>query len=321
MTTKYVYLFHEGDKDQKDLLGGKGANLAEMTNLGPARASRLHDHHRSLQRLHAGRHAAPRRPDGPGEARRSRPSKRRPARSFGDPTNPLLVSVRSGAKFSMPGMMDTVLNLGLNATTLHGLIAGYRRRALRLRRLSPLHHDVLRHRAGAGAQEVRPHLQRGEEVRRCHRGLAPDARRAEGRRRSLQGAREVRDRQRLPGRPDAAARAGDPRRLQLVEQRARVPATARSSTSRTTSAPRSTSRRWSSATWAPTPAPASPSRATPRRASSKISGEYLMNAQGEDVVAGIRTPSDDRATRAATIPRSTSSSPTSARRSRSTTTR
>ena len=68
-------------------------------------------------------------------------------RKLGDPADPLLVSVRSGAKFSMPGMMDTVLNLGLNDKSVKGLAAVDRRRALRLRLLPPLHLDVRPHRA------------------------------------------------------------------------------------------------------------------------------------------------------------------------------
>ena len=131
MSKKYVYLFHEGHKDQKDLLGGKGANLAEMTNLGPAGAARLHHHDRGLQRVHEARHAAPRRADGRGAAALATTEARRRASASATPQTPLLVSVRCGAKFSMPGMMDTVLNLGLNEQTLHGLVAAHRRRALR----------------------------------------------------------------------------------------------------------------------------------------------------------------------------------------------
>ena len=68
-------------------------------------------------------------------------------RRLGDPADPLLVSVRSGAKFSMPGMMDTVLNLGLNDKSVKGLAAATERRALRLRLVPPVHLDVRAHRA------------------------------------------------------------------------------------------------------------------------------------------------------------------------------
>ena len=88
-STKWVYDFSEGSKDQKDLLGGKGANLAEMTNLGPARPARLHDHHRRLPllpgaRRHARRSSTPRSPSTWPRSRRpwARPSATRPTRCW-----------------------------------------------------------------------------------------------------------------------------------------------------------------------------------------------------------------------------------------------
>ncbi len=116
---KLVYDFTEGNKDLKDLLGGKGANLAEMTNLGlpvppgftiTTEACRYYLEHGSL-------------PDGL-EAEISaslRDLERKMGRQLGDHADPLLVSVRSGAKFSMPGMMETVLNIGLSDESVHGL--------------------------------------------------------------------------------------------------------------------------------------------------------------------------------------------------------
>jgi pyruvate,orthophosphate dikinase len=122
MTQKWVYLFTEGNKDMRDLLGGKGAGVAEMTRAGLpvppgftitteacnaffAAGKQLPDGlwEQVLDALHATEAAVGRR--------------------FGDPADPLLVSCRSGAKFSMPGMMDTVLNIGLNPDTLRGLAA------------------------------------------------------------------------------------------------------------------------------------------------------------------------------------------------------
>src|SRR3954463_7621881 len=118
-TQKFVYDFAEGNRDLKDLLGGKGANLAEMTNLGlpvPAGftitteacqryltdgeqveglAAEIDEHLAALENAMG--------------------------RRLGDPADPLLVSVRSGAKFSMPGMMETVLNVGLNDASVEGL--------------------------------------------------------------------------------------------------------------------------------------------------------------------------------------------------------
>lgn len=125
MSEKYIYFFGEGKAEgtgqMKDLLGGKGAGLAEMTNLGvnvppgftiSTRVCTLYNEHgkkvpdfisaeqkKYLERL-----------------------EKTLGKKLGDPGNPLLVSVRSGAKFSMPGMMDTILNLGLNDQTVEGLV-------------------------------------------------------------------------------------------------------------------------------------------------------------------------------------------------------
>ncbi|SHL03424.1 pyruvate, phosphate dikinase [Actinacidiphila paucisporea] len=118
---KFVYDFTEGNKDLKDLLGGKGANLAEMTNLGlpvppgftiTTEACRVY--------LESGAEPAALRDEVSAhlEALEKRMGKR-----LGQADDPLLVSVRSGAKFSMPGMMDTVLNIGLSDASVAGLAA------------------------------------------------------------------------------------------------------------------------------------------------------------------------------------------------------
>ena len=116
---KFVYDFTEGNKDLRDLLGGKGANLAEMTNLGlpvPPGFTLTTDACRFY--LEHGRV-----PEGLDEevTRHLRALEQAMGRGLGDPADPLLVSVRSGAKFSMPGMMDTVLNIGLSDESVAGL--------------------------------------------------------------------------------------------------------------------------------------------------------------------------------------------------------
>jgi pyruvate,orthophosphate dikinase len=117
---KRIWLFEEGNASMRDLLGGKGAGLAEMSRVGlpvppgftitTAVCNEYSAHGRTF-------------PTGlMGEVRRALGVvERKMGKRFGDPATPLLVSVRSGAKFSMPGMMDTVLNLGLNDETLRGL--------------------------------------------------------------------------------------------------------------------------------------------------------------------------------------------------------
>ncbi len=117
--TKYVYDFSEGNKDMKGLLGGKGANLAEMTNMGlPVPHGFTITTEACLAYLE--RNALPPGLDGEVEEHLTR-LEQTMGKRLGDPDDPLLVSVRSGAKFSMPGMMDTVLNLGLNEDSLKGL--------------------------------------------------------------------------------------------------------------------------------------------------------------------------------------------------------
>ena len=118
--TKYVYDFSEGNKDMKDLLGGKGANLAEMTNMGLPVPPGFTITTEACLTFLANGGAAP--PEMLGEAGEHLGHLQETmGRNLGDPDDPLLVSVRSGAKFSMPGMMDTVLNLGLNDESVKGL--------------------------------------------------------------------------------------------------------------------------------------------------------------------------------------------------------
>lgn len=116
---KYVYDFSEGNKDLKDLLGGKGANLAEMTNLGlpvPPGFTITTDACRTY--MTSGVLPPELRVEVTMAVRRLEDAI---GRSLGDFHDPLLVSVRSGAKFSMPGMMETVLNVGLNDASVQGL--------------------------------------------------------------------------------------------------------------------------------------------------------------------------------------------------------
>ena len=118
---KYVYSFNEGSKEMKELLGGKGANLAEMTKIGlpvpfgftvtTEACNKYYEDGEKIEESIVDEIFTKM-----GELEQV------VDKSFGDPNNPLLVSVRSGSVFSMPGMMDTVLNLGLNDDTVKGLI-------------------------------------------------------------------------------------------------------------------------------------------------------------------------------------------------------
>ena len=104
----------------------------------------------------------------------------RMGKKLGDADNPLLVSVRSGAKFSMPGMMDTILNLGLNDETVKALAGQDQQPALRLRLLPPLHPDVRQRGAGHRQGRFRRRLRRPEEEGQGQARHRPDRRRSEG---------------------------------------------------------------------------------------------------------------------------------------------
>ncbi len=119
---KWVYLFSEGNAKMRDLLGGKGAGVAEMTNAGlpvppgfTITTEACNEYYRDGKQFPAGLWDQ--------ALAALRTVEEQTGKTFGDPENPLLVSVRSGAKFSMPGMMDTVLNLGLTDETVKGIIA------------------------------------------------------------------------------------------------------------------------------------------------------------------------------------------------------
>ncbi len=121
MAQKYVYHFREGNKDMKALLGGKGANLAEMTGIGlPVPpgftvTTEVCNHYSAHGDYPEGLAAQV-------DAALAL-LEQDTGKKFGDPSDPLLLSVRSGARASMPGMMDTILNLGLNDTTVQGVVA------------------------------------------------------------------------------------------------------------------------------------------------------------------------------------------------------
>ena len=120
MSKKFVYRFQEGDADMRELLGGKGANLAEMTRLGmpipqgfTVTTEACNDYYANGQKISEEIQA---------EIKATlRNLEEETGKKFGDPVDPLLVSVRSGARASMPGMMDTILNLGLNEESTAGM--------------------------------------------------------------------------------------------------------------------------------------------------------------------------------------------------------
>jgi pyruvate,orthophosphate dikinase len=156
MTKKWVYLFTEGNKDMRELLGGKGAGLAEMTKAGlPVPPGFTVTTEACLAYYSEGNKF----PAGMWDQVKASmaATEKQTGKRYGDPKNPLLVSVRSGARVSMPGMMDTVLNVGLNAETLKGLavLSGNERFAYdSYRRLISMYGRTVKHIDGAEFEAI-----------------------------------------------------------------------------------------------------------------------------------------------------------------------
>ncbi len=289
----------QGRAEMKNLLGGKGANLAEMASLGiPVPAgftittevcTHYYQHERTYPAtLHAevGRALA-------------RVEKTMDAR-FGDPANPLLVSVRSGARRSMPGMMETVLNVGLCSKTIPGLIAKTRNPRFvydAYRRLIMMYSDVVMEKAAgiepAEGKGIRQQLDRMlGETKRAH-GRATDADLTEGELRELVERFKQRVREVLGSEfPD------DPK-LQLWGGIGAVFASWNGKRAISYRRIEGIPDEWGTAVtvqamvfgnMGPTSATGVAFTRNPATGENKFYGEWLINAQGEDVVAGIRTP-------------------------------
>ena len=283
---KFVYDFTEGNKDLKDLLGGKGANLAEMTNLGlPVPPGFTITTEACKVYLDSGEEPAALRDE---VSAHLDALEQKMGKKLGQADDPLLVSVRSGAKFSMPGMMDTVLNIGLSDESVTGLAAqaGDERFAWdSYRRLIQMFGKTVLGVDGELFEEALEEAKHGQEGRRRHVDLdAADLKKlVSSSRRSCK-----RDRPRLPAGP---ARADGPRHH------------APSSTRGTPTAPSSTAARSASRSDLGTAVNIcsmvfgnlGPDSGTgvaftrdPASGHQGVYGDYLQNAQGEDVVAGIR---------------------------------
>ncbi|MDX1665000.1 MAG: pyruvate, phosphate dikinase [Candidatus Promineifilaceae bacterium] len=285
---KWVYLFEEGRAEMKVLLGGKGANVAEMARVGlpvppgftitTEACNAYLDYERQF-------------PEGMWSQSRAALTHVEEAtgRRFGDPANPLLVSVRSGAAVSMPGMMDTVLNLGLNDETVEGLaqLSGSRRFALDAYRrfismfgsivmgvdAAKFERVVARFPAGAGQGEGSRSEEQLEQIIDAHKRIIFAERHGE----LFPQDVEEQLRMAIAAVFDSwnGRRAIDYRRVHRIPDNL--------GTAVNVQAMVFGNRGWDSGTGvAFTRNPATGER--------QIFGEYLLNAQGEDVVAGIRTP-------------------------------
>ncbi len=235
--------------------------------------------------------SASRTASGTTSSRRSRRSSGSTGKGFGDPANPLLVSVRSGAKFSMPGMMDTVLNLGLNEADAAGPRRADRQRALRLGRLPALHPDVRadRHGGRAASASTTPSMRprsatgRSQDTDLDAAALRDLVGRVQGRSSAPTPARD------FPERPERAARPRHQGGVRQLVRQARPATTARTRTSPTTSGTAVNVVTMVFGNMGDDSGTGVAFTRDPNTGEKVLFGEYLTNAQGEDVVAGIRT--------------------------------
>ncbi len=286
---KYVYLFNEGNASMRELLGGKGANLAEMTNLGLPVPRGFTINTEACTRYYAdGEKISPEIEE---EIFKTLAiTEKNSGKGFGDPSNPYLVSVRSGSRASMPGMMDTILNLGLNNEVVKGLaeLTGNPRFANdSYRRFIAMFSDVV---MGISKDFYERELEAVKESRGVTLDTELDAEAmAEVVERSLRVYKE-RKGEEFPQDP----------KTQLMES---IKAVFRSWNNdraityrRLNGIPGS----WGTAVnvqemvygnMGDTSGTGVAFTRNPSTGENKLYGEFLMNAQGEDVVAGIRTPS------------------------------
>ena len=269
---KWVYAFGggkaEGKPGMREPARRQGREPRRDGESRPAGAARLHHHHRGLHPLLRQRAALSGRPRRAGRRPRSRISARITGKKFGDRDNPLLVSVRSGARASMPGMMDTVLNLGLNDDTVEALAkqSGDRRFAYdSYRRFITMYSNVV-----LGIEHH--HFEDILEDHKDRNGYTLDTELAADDWSELVARYKERVEEEhgkpFPQDPQRAVVGRDRRGVRLVDERTAPSPIAACTTSRKAGAPRSTCRPWCSATWATRRRPASPSRAIPRPARS-----------------------------------------------------
>ena len=285
---KYVYLFSEGDASMRNLLGGKGANLAEMTKLGlpvpqgftitTEACTRYYDDDRQINAdIQAQIDAA------------VLEMEKITGEKFGDKQNPLLVSVRSGARASMPGMMDTILNLGLNEEVVEIIAAktGNERWARDCyRRFIQMYADVVMEVGKKYFEELidRMKAARGvtQDVELTAADLKELAEQFKAEYKEKIGADFPEDpKEQLMGAIKAVFRSWDNPRANVYRRDNDIPYS------------------WGTAVnvqemafgnWSDASGTGVAFTRDPATGEKKLMGEFLLNAQGEDVVAGVRTP-------------------------------
>ena len=289
MSKKYVYLFKEGNADMRELLGGKGANLAEMTNLGlpipqgftvttEACTEYYNDGKKINEEIQEQIFAA------------LKKLEEMQGKKFGDNNDPLLVSVRSGARASMPGMMDTILNLGLNDVAVEGFAAktGNPRFAYdSYRRFIQMYSDVVMEVPKSFFEKIIDEVKEAKGVHYDTELTVDDLKELVKRfkavyKEAMNGEEFPQDpTEQLMGAVKAVFRSWDNPRAIVYRRMNDIPGD------------------WGTAVnvqamvfgnMGETSGTGVAFTRNPSTGEKGIYGEYLINAQGEDVVAGVRTP-------------------------------
>ena len=286
---KYLYLFSEGNKDMREILGGKGANLAEMTNAGmPVPQGFTISTEACTQYSNDGRTINDEIMADIYEYIGK--MEEITGKKFGDPTNPLLVSVRSGARASMPGMMDTILNLGLNDEVVVGLAnkTGNERFAYdSYRRFVQMYSDVVMEMSKSDFEKIIDEMKEAKGVKLDTELDAEDMKALVAKFKSLYKEKMGNDfpsdpKEQLIGAVKAVFRSWDNPRANVYRRMNEIPYDWGTAVN-VQAMVFGNSGNNSGTGVAFTRNPATGEKA--------LFGEYLINAQGEDVVAGIRTPS------------------------------
>ena len=285
---KWVYLFKEGNADMRELLGGKGANLAEMTNLGlPVPQGFTITTEACTQYYEDGRQI-----NDEIQAQINEyigKMEEITGKKFGDTKNPLLVSVRSGARASMPGMMDTILNLGLNETVVDTIAAqtGNERWAWDCyRRFIQMYSDVVMEVGKKYFEELIDKMKSARGVKQDVELTAADLKELANQFKAEYKAKIGADfpddpKEQLMGAIKAVFRSWDNPRANVYRRDNDIPYS------------------WGTAVnvqmmafgnWSDESGTGVAFTRDPATGERKLMGEFLMNAQGEDVVAGVRTP-------------------------------
>ena len=286
---KYVYLFKEGNADMRNLLGGKGANLAEMTNLGlPIPQGFTVSTEACTEYYNNGKKISKEIEDQIFKALKE--IEKIQGKKFGDNADPLLVSVRSGARASMPGMMDTILNLGLNDEAVKGFAekTGNERFAYdSYRRFIQMYSDVVMEVPKSFFEKIIDELKEKKGVKYDTELTVDDLKELVKKfkavyKKEMKGEEFPQDpKEQLMGAVKAVFRSWDNPRAIVYRRMNDIPGdwgTAVNVQSMVFGNMGNTSGTGVAFT------------RNPATGEKGIYGEYLINAQGEDVVAGVRTP-------------------------------